>query len=103
MRPPSEAGFQRTVIELARLRGWLVHHSRAAVNRRGRWSTPLIGHPGLPDLILVRERVIWAELKTKTKKTTADQLLWLDTLIRAGCEVYVWRPSMWDIVRRVLE
>ena len=51
-----EASFQRTVVEYAELRGWMV--SQVADSRRAT--------PGLPDLLLVRPpRVVFAELKTE--------------------------------------
>lgn len=57
---------------------------------------------GFPDRTVVRERVLWAELKrelTGRKSEDANrqpsdaQREWLDRLARAGGEVYLWRPS----------
>lgn len=50
---------------------------------------------GWPDLALVRERVLFAELKTTGGKLTDAQLEWLMALESAGAEVYVWRPIDW--------
>ena len=36
-----ERDFQRAVVELARLMGWRVHHTRPALTQRGRWITPI--------------------------------------------------------------
>ena len=47
---------------------------------------------GFPDRVLVRERVIFAELKREKTGPTPNQIEWLDGLAIAGAEVYVWRP-----------
>jgi hypothetical protein len=57
------------------------------------------GFPGLPDVILAGERgVLWAEVKTGSGTTTAEQDLWGWTLNRgAGNGLWaVWRPADWD-------
>jgi hypothetical protein len=57
---------------------------------------------GYPDLTLVRDRVVWVELKSETGKPSAAQRAWLETLEAAGGEVYIWRPSDLEEVGRVL-
>jgi hypothetical protein len=47
---------------------------------------------GFPDRVLVRERVIFVELKREKTGPTPNQVEWLDGLAIAGAEVYVWRP-----------
>jgi hypothetical protein len=104
---PTEAQFTRMVVGLAKLHGWLVHHSRAVrVQRKdGRTyhATPLQGDPGLPDLILVhpeRGELIVAELKVKANTATDEQAKWLTAFRNTGCASGVWRPESWpDIVR----
>jgi hypothetical protein len=60
----TERDFQRAVVELARLMGWRVHHTRPALTQRGRWLTPIQGDAGFPDLVLCRPpRLVLAELK----------------------------------------
>lgn len=79
----TEAKFQKWLIDEAKSRGWRCYHthdSRKSV-------------AGFPDLVLVRERVIWAELKLDGKEPDAAQLNWLEDLEATGAEVYVWRPS----------
>lgn len=94
---PTERQFQDAVIELARALGYLVHHVRPALNRRGRWSTPLQGHPGFPDLVLARPgRLILAELKSERGHLSPWQDEWLAVLTTCpGIEVYVWYPRDW--------
>lgn len=81
------------VYELRRF-GYLVHHTRPAQNARGRWSTPIQGVPGFPDLICARGgRVLYLELKTTRGRLTADQERWRDTLRAAGQDWRLVRPA----------
>ncbi len=50
---------------------------------------------GFPDRVLVRERVIFAELKREKGVVSDHQREWLDGLAAAGAEVYLWLPSTW--------
>lgn len=88
----SECDFMGTVREAATVTGWLVFH--AFDSRRS--------PSGFPDLVLVRDRVVFAELKGATTRITRDQQHWLDALDAAGGEVYLWRPDEWDEIERVL-
>jgi hypothetical protein len=100
----TEREFQRAVVELARLMGWRVHHTRPALTQRGRWLTPIQGDAGFPDLVLCRPpRLILAELKRVDGKPTPAQREWLDALSAcAGVEVYLWTPADWDSIVRTL-
>ena len=108
LRAVPEAAFTTQVVRLARTYGWLVHHSRPARALHGRWSTPIEGSPGLPDLVMVRprlpSRLIFAELKREAGGVTSEwQVAWLNALDDvAGVEVYVWRPSQYDEIAEVL-
>jgi hypothetical protein len=87
-RPPgmTEAQLLAAVRHLARLTGWLAYHTHDS--RRS--------EPGFPDLVLVsarRQRVIYAELKTDTGRTTPEQDQWLAALAAAGQETALWRPA----------
>jgi hypothetical protein len=99
----SEADFQKQVIELAKYNGWIVAHFRVARTKDG-WSTPVDADgKGFPDLVLVRERVIWAELKSETNKLSPEQKKWRYAIERARQEYYLWRPSMWEKIVEVLK
>ena len=118
----TEKQFQQQIVDLARLQGWLIHHSRPAQNRRGQWATPIQGDKGFPDLVLARGgRIIFAELKMEKAKLTSEQKTWLQhlrpalsdidvrltihkTAIRFRCwsEVYLWCPSDWPDIERTL-
>jgi len=90
-----ESYFQSQVIMLAKLHGWLVMHTRAVEIRPGVWKTPLQGHAGFPDLVLVHASrgLIFAELKSDKGKLSAMQVVWSEALTIAGQEVYLWRPK----------
>lgn len=92
----SEAQFQRAVVELAQALGWLVYH--VPDSRRSA--------PGFPDLCLLhpaRGRYLTAELKRERGRITVDQLVWLEGLRKAGVEAYLWRPSDWPEIEKVLK
>jgi hypothetical protein len=99
----SEAAFQKNVVQLARARGWIVAHFRASLNQRGQWQTAVSGDgAGYPDLTLVRERVLFVELKAEDGRVRPEQRVWLRALSCAGRDVFVWRPSDWDVLVKVL-
>lgn len=82
----SEAELLAAVRQLARLSGWMTYHTHDSRRSEAGW----------PDLALanVRQgRIIFAELKTATGRTTPQQDAWLAALAAAGCETAVWRPA----------
>lgn len=88
-----EEQFFAQVIQLAHIFGWRVAHFRPAMTKWG-WRTAVSADgAGFPDCVFVRERVIYAELKSKTGQLTAEQYEWLEGLAGAGQEVYLWRPD----------
>lgn len=100
----SEAEWQQQVIELAHINGWRVLHVRPAQNSRGDWRTPIAADgKGWPDLTLVRDRVLFVELKTDAGRLTVEQRQWIDALQTAGAHVAVWRPRDWDTVLDTLK
>lgn len=99
-----EKDFQAAVVELARLKGWLVHHTRTVKIQNGGWTSPGIVN-GFPDLVLVHEqkqKIIFAELKSEKGKVSADQTKWLNALDSCRATAVVWRPDDWDYISRVL-
>lgn len=91
----TEAQCQSTIIAAACYHGWRVHAERSAQVRPGKHITPIQGHKGFPDLVLVRGRRLWfVELKRKPNKVEPEQEVWLDALNDAGAEVkVVWVPD----------
>lgn len=98
----TEANFQRTVIELAQLGRWRIHHQRPARTKRG-WRTAIQGHAGFPDLVLVRPPdCLFVELKSDTGKPSPDQIAWARVIERCGLHILVWRPRDMERVKRIL-
>jgi hypothetical protein len=84
--------FQADVLRLAKLLGWRAYHTFDS--RRSQ--------KGYPDLTLVRDRVIVAELKAEAGKTTVEQDEWIEAFRAAGVAAYCWRPSDWSEIEKVL-
>lgn len=79
-------------------------HQRAATLPRLRIG-PLgpRNESGFPDLVLVRRpRVIFAELKAERGRLLDAQRDWLAALRDCSVESYLWRPSDWPEIERVL-
>lgn len=93
-----EDSWQSDVIALARMLKWRVAHFRPALTKHG-WRTPVAADgKGFPDLMLTRERVVYAELKSPTGRVAPEQAEWIAALRAARQEVYLWRPADWDTV-----
>lgn len=100
----TEATFQRQVLQLARLCGWRTAHFRPSLNKRGEWQTAVAGDgKGFFDLVLVRETVLFVELKTDTGRLTPDQEAWRQAAQAAGATHHVWRPRDWPAIERTLQ
>lgn len=99
----SEAELQQVVIQTAQHFGWLVHHGRPAINKSGRWSTPVTGNVGFPDLVMARRGVVLiVELKSDAGRHRPEQVLWADAITgdtnpQEGDRLryYTWRPADW--------
>jgi len=90
-----ERAFQAQVVAYARLNGWrcwYVHDSRRSP-------------AGWPDVVAIRGgRMVVAELKSEKGRLTVDQQDALCLLRQVpGIEVFVWRPSDFDEIERVLQ
>jgi hypothetical protein len=98
----TEAKLQANVIELARVYGWLVHHTRPAQRQSGSWSTPIQGDAGYPDLTLAKPgSLLLVELKSQRGTRTRDQIRWAQAL---HPHYRLWRPADWlaGNIRRAL-
>lgn len=94
-----EKALTANVIDVARIFGWRVAHFRSVPVKRGPgvvWQTPVQGDgAGFPDLVLVREEVLWIELKVGGNTLSQLQAEWLEALREAGEEAFVWTDSDW--------
>jgi hypothetical protein len=102
----SEADWQTQVLELAALYRWTVLHvgdaRREVVDHDG--GRHLVGDAqaaGLPDLLLIRDRILWRELKTDRGPIRPAQRRILEQLRAAGADAGIWRPR--DVDRVVAE
>lgn len=86
-RAMPEADLQTLIIELAKVRGWLLWRDNYSQRNR----------PGWPDLVLCRRgRLLFLELKSETGRVRPEQAEWLEALrLVTGVEVHVVRPSAW--------
>jgi hypothetical protein len=88
----TEKQWQSQVVDLGKMLGWRLYHPYDS--RRS--------NPGYPDLTLVRDRIVFLELKTEKGKLSEPQRDWLTALRRAGGEAYVVRPSQLQDLADVL-
>jgi len=112
LTPPSltvtEKQFTHTVIEYAEYMGWLVYHVLDTQHYAKRTSK------GFPDLVMVKDgTLVFAELKSEKGRLTEHQKIWGVALEEVAEETYkafwehvvyfVWRPSDWDEIEKVLK
>ena len=83
MKPKTEKQFQAQVIQVARICHWAVYHTFDS--RRS--------EPGFPDLVLVKDRVLFRELKTDKGRVSPAQKAWGVKLTDAGADWSIWRPA----------
>jgi hypothetical protein len=93
-----EKDFQRWVIDVARRLGWQVWHVPAPMQWVGK-ERGFVGArdaAGLADLVLVRERLIFAEIKGKGGKVSDKQAEFLAAVERIDSPdigAYSWWPG----------
>lgn len=93
-KPITEKQFQSQVVQLAKLCGWWVYHTFDS--RRS--------EHGFPDLVMVRRKtLIFAELKSESGKLTKEQIDVLGKLEASHPHVFVWRPSDWQEIERIIQ
>jgi hypothetical protein len=80
----SERDLREQIRNLCKVLGWRLAFTQYSLR----------SPKGFPDLILLRPpRIIFAELKSETGKTTPEQDAWLDGLRGLpSAEVFLWRP-----------
>lgn len=87
-----ESEFQKNVISLAKQLGWLVYHTYDS----------RMCEPGFPDLVLVKHKTLFRELKTQKGRLTKEQVIWQDKLIGNGSDYAIWRPSDMQAIAKQL-
>ena len=71
----------------------------------GRSAGEMVGDSdakGWPDLTLIRDRILYREVKTEKGRVTKSQDRMIVSLLAAGGDAKVWRPSDWDEIQEVL-
>lgn len=87
----NEKKFQKDIMDYAAEHGWLVHHC---------YSSKYCSGAGFPDLVMVRDgEILLVELKSETGRTSRKQMDWL----QAYPHMKIWRPSMWDKIKVILD
>ena len=87
----NETEFRSDVVKAANDLGWFVQYTHDS--RRG----PKLGN-GFPDLVLVRDRVLYRELKMNNTYLQPNQKIWRDLLFKVKENWAVWRPRDWDAI-----
>lgn len=93
-----ERDCQTTVVTAARMLGYRVLSIRPAFSK-GKYSTPIQGDPGYPDLTLVHPKVgvLFVELKRHPNRLEPDQEIWAGVMLDAGLTWrLVWVPEHLD-------
>lgn len=88
----TEKELTTQLVDIARMTGWRRYHTW-----RSKHSAA-----GYPDETLVRERLIFVELKTEKGKLSDDQRDWLRALLAANAETYVIRPRNLEQIAAIL-
>ena len=95
----SEDDFLTLVIETAQSLGWHVAHFRPGRTAKGGWVTAVSGDgKGFPDLVLVKNRILYRELKSNAGTISNEQLEWLLKIEVTGGDAAVWRPRDWPTI-----
>jgi hypothetical protein len=89
----SEKSFMGRVIAFAKERGWKVYHTFDS--RRS--------EPGFLDLVCVRDRVLFMELKKDGETPTKAQKEWYHALLNAGALAFVFWPGDYETIMKLLE
>lgn len=98
----SEDGFLGWVIDQAHWLHWTVAHFRPCQTGRG-WRTAVQADgAGFPDLVLVRDRVLYAEVKSAGGRLEPEQRAWRDRIVAAGGEWHLWRPDQREWITSLL-
>ncbi len=100
-----ERTWQEQVTELAHVLGWRTMHVRRSIASHNKGWTTATSVKGWPDMCLWSEqqrRLIFVELKRETGRLTVEQTDVIRSLLAAGQEAYVFRPSDLERARDVL-
>ena len=87
LRLETEAGFEQALGDYLDLCRWRWYHTRRSDRSR----------KGFGDLVAVRERFVYCELKRSfLEPLSPDQLDWINQVAAVGVETHVLSPEMFD-------
>ncbi len=90
----SEKEWQDQVIKLATRLGWMCYHT---------WNSQHSAK-GFPDTVMIRRnRLIVAELKSEKGTLTLPQTLWLEAFRSCNIETYVWIAFIANFIKLLAE
>ena len=91
--PQTEKSFQSQVVRYAELMGWRYWHTLRSEGSPKGW----------PDLVLIRRpRILFVEIKAQRTPVTRDQQACIDALRACDQEAWIFRPSDWEKIERLL-
>ncbi len=101
IKETGKGGFQEEVVQLFQYHHWKVAHFHTIHMTRANgskvWMTPAAADgKGFPDLVVVKNRVVYIELKVRSNKLGEEQEMWRDTLEGADAEWYCFWPKDWQ-------
>lgn len=88
----TEKEWSSQVYDLCRALSWRRYHTYRSTRSAA----------GFPDETLVRDRIVFLELKTEKGKLSDAQREWLTAIVKAGGEAYVARPHDLQQLAQVL-
>lgn len=90
----TEKQLESQVKDLAKMFNWMYYHTWRSIHSPA----------GFPDCVMIRDdRIVVAELKSERGKVTPQQEGWLKAFKATGmAECYLWRPSDFDEIVRIL-
>ncbi len=89
----TEKQFEAQIKDLAKLYGWKYYHTWRSIHSPA----------GFPDCVMVRDAgLIFAELKVGKNQPSIEQYIWLESLARAGQDVFLWYPEDFDEIVEIL-
>ena len=89
----AEKRFTTRVVTFLRNHGW-------RVQRNGWVGTGNQFLKGFPDLVCVRDVVLFVELKRADGKLRPSQEEWRDSILAAGGHWELWRPQDWEGIKQ---
>lgn len=109
----TEIEFEKAIVELAHMFGWLVASFRPAQTGKG-WRTPVkYDGKGWPDLVLIHGDgyMIFAEIKTDVGRLSDEQKAWAAHIERCITNIgaypdevryCLWKPKDLPEITRIL-